>query len=53
MSSNTKGYISPCIRKTLQKNLNALLMICENIFKFKRDNGYKSYINTPKMDYTM
>jgi len=41
------------IVKITCKKLNPLLMICENIFKFVRDNCYNSYINTPKMDYIM
>ncbi len=39
--------------KIAHKKSNCLLMNCENIFKFERDSCYSSYINTPKMDYTM
>jgi len=39
--------------KIAYKKSNCPLMNCENIFKFVRDNCYNSYINTPKMDYTM
>ena len=53
ISASKPLKFAPIWLKKFTEKLNRHLMICENIFKFVRDNGYNSYINTPKMDYIM